>query len=206
MWIKTPTSSSAQQIWIINFENNNTLSILDDHQEVRYLEWSAEGTPAETLTWDSLPVDMWDEIPQNSWNEFPVIELGEYRNRILGCGGREVFVHDFGPTFNGRPINAILEKSYFKLGANDSYSTFQFDRVVPWMDGEIGSMVDVRVGSADTTGSPITNSAYRTYVLGTTQKLDFRRQAKWGSITFRCQTSNVTLSGVEIKVNQANTR
>ena len=206
VWIKTPTSSSAQQIWIINFENNNTLSILDDHQEVRYLEWSAEGTPAETLTWDSLPVDMWDEIPQNSWNEFPVIELGEYRNRILGCGGKEVYVHDFGPTFNGRPINAILEKSYFKLGAEDSYSTFQFDRVVPWVDGEIGSMIDVRVGSSSTTGAPITNTPYRTYVLGTTEKLDFRRQAKWGSITFRCQTSNVTLSGVEITVNQANKR
>ena len=206
VWIKTPTSSSAQQIWIINLENNNTLSVLDDHQEVKYLEWSAEGTPAETVVWDNFPVDEWDEIPQNSWNEFPVIELGEYRNRILGCGQREVYVHDFGPTYNGRPINAILEKSYFKLGANDSYGTFQFDRIVPWVSGETGSMIDIRVGGAGSVGNPIANTPFRTYTIGTTEKLDFRRQAKWGSLTFQCSTSGVELSGVEVKVNSANRR
>ncbi len=206
VWIKTPTSGFAQEIWIINFENNNALSVLDDHQEVRYLEWSAEGTPAQTVTWDSFPIDAWDNIPQNSWNEFPVIELGEFRNRVLGCGGREVYVHDFGPTFNGRNIDAMLEKSYFKLGANDSYGTFQFDRVVPWVSGDIDAMVDIRVGSSATAGSPVTHSPFRTYTVGTTEKLDFRRQAKWGSISFRCQTPGVELSGVEIKVNAANKR
>ena len=206
VWIKTPTSSDAQQIWIINLENNNTLSVLDDHQEVRYLEWSAEGTPAETIVWDNIPVDEWDEIPQNSWNEFPVIELGEYRNRVLSCGSREVFVHDFGPTYNGRPINALLEKSYFKLGANDSYGTFQFDRIVPWVSGETGDMVDIRVGGAGSVGNPIVNTPFKTYTIGTTEKLDFRRQAKWGSLTFQCSTSGVELSGVEIKVNSANRR
>ena len=206
VWIKTPTSNSAQQIWIINLENNNTLSVLDDHQEVKYLEWSAEGTPAETVVWDNFPVDQWEEIPQNSWNEFPVIELGEYRNRVLGCGQREVYVHDFGPTYNGRPINAILEKSYFKLGANDSYGTFQFDRVVPWASGETGDMIDIRVGNAASVGAPTAHTSFKTYTIGMTEKLDFRRQAKWGSITFQCTTAGVELSGVEIKVNSANRR
>ena len=206
VWIKTPISSVSQEIWIINLQNNYTLDVLDDHQEVRYLEWSAEGTPAETVTWDNFPVDMWDEIPQNSWNEFPIVELGEYRNRVLGCGGREVFVHDFGPTFNGRPINAVLEKSYFKLGAQDSYSSFQFDRVVPWIEGASGSMVDVRVGTADNLGSPVNNTPYQTYRLGSTSKLDFRHLGRWGSITFRCLTSGVELSGVEIQVNSAGKR
>ena len=206
VFIKTPTSSVQQEIWIINFENNNTLSVLDDHQEVRFLEWSAEGTPAETIVWDNIPVNEWDNIPQNSWNEFPVIELGEYRNRVLGCGGREVYVHDFGPTFNGRPINAILEKSYFKLGAQDSYSSFQFDRVVPWIEGEVNAMVDIRIGTADNPGAPVSHTNYKTYTLGRTSKLDFRRLGRWGSITFRCLTSGVELSGVEIQVNAAGRR
>lgn len=206
VWIKTPTSDSAQEIWIINLENNNTLSVLNDHQEVRYLEWSAEGTPAESLTWDNIPIDQWDDFPQDSWNEFPVIELGQYRNRILGCGGREVYVHDFGPRFNGRDIDAILEKSYFKLGAQDSYSTFQFDRVFPWVEGPADSTLSVRVGSANTVGSPVVFSPYQTYILDTTQKLDYRLQAKWGAISFRSSTVGTEISGVEIKVNTANRR
>ena len=206
VWIKTPTSEVAQEIWVINLENNYTLDVLDDHQEIKYLEWSAEGTPAESTTWDSIPVDTWEEVQQNSWNEFPVVELGDYRNRILGCGGREVYVHDFGPTYNGRAIDALLEKSYFKLGASDSYSTFQFDRVVPWVEGNTDAMIDIRVGKSNSLGSPITNTAFKTYTIGTSEKLDFRTQAKWGSITFRCQTSGVELSGVEITVNSASRR
>ena len=170
------------------------------------MEWSAEGTPAQTVTWDNFPVDEWDEIPQNSWNEFPVIELGEYRNRVLSCGGREVFVHDFGPTYNNRPIDAVLEKSYFKLGAQDSYSSFQFDWVVPWIEGATGQMVDIRIGTADNPGAPVSHTNFKTYTLGRTSKLDFRRLGRWGSITFRCQTSGVELSGVEIQVNAAGRR
>ena len=56
IWIKTPTSANAQEIWILDIDNNYTLSVLDDHQEVNFLAFSAEGTPAETTTWDSIPV------------------------------------------------------------------------------------------------------------------------------------------------------
>ena len=206
VWIKTPTSEVAQEIWIIDLENNYTLSVLDDHQEIKFMEWSAEGTPAVTLTWDTIPAPEWDLIQQNSWNEFPVIELGEYRNRILSAGGRGVFVHDYGLTYNKRPIAGILEKSYFKLGAGNSHETFQFDRLVPWVEGETGSELSIRVGSANSLGDSIRHTNYKTYRIGTTEKLDFRRQAKWGSMTFYSTTSGTMISGVEIIVNSASRR
>ena len=204
--IKTPTGPTTQEIWVIDIDNNYALSVLDDHQEINFLEFSPEGTPAETTTWDSIPAPSWDTIPQNAWNEFPFIELGEFRNRILGCGGRQVFVHDFGGSYNGRAINAVLEKAYFKLGAQDSYSSFQFDRVVPWVEGNNGDSIDIRVGSADNLGVPVTYVPYQTYTLGRTSKLDVRHLGRWGAITFRCQTSGVELSGVEIQVNSAGKR
>ena len=204
--IKTPTGPSTQEIWIIDLDNNNSLSVLDDHQEINFLEFSAEGTPAETTTWDSIPASSWETIPQNTWNEFPITELGEFRNRILGCGGRQIFVHDFGDNYNGRVINAVLEKAYFKLGAQDSYSTFQFDRVVPWAEGDDGALLDIRVGRSQSLGSSIDYTQWKTYTIGRSTKLDFRRLARWGAITFRCQTSGVQLSGVEIQVNSAGKR
>ncbi len=206
VWIKTPTSEVAQEMWIIDLDNNYTLSVLDDMQEVKYMEWSADGTPAESLSWDTMPVLEWEDIQQNSWNEFPIIEFGDYRNRLLSCGGREVFVHDYGTTYNGRAIEALLQKAYFKLGAGNSRETFQFDRIIPWIQGDDGEMVSIRVGGANTLGSDTTFTPFRTYTIGTTEKLDFRRQAKWGAISFSCQTSGTQLSGVEITVNSSNRR
>ena len=206
VWIKTPTSDVTQEIWIITLDNNNSLSRLDDHQELKFLEWSAEGTPAVSATWDTISAASWDNIEENAWHDYPIVELGDFRNRMLSCGGNRVFVNDFGQTFNGRAINAVLEKAYFKLGASDSYGTFQFDRVVPWIDGGEGDVVEVRVGSAQTVGSPTTHTPYKAYRVGITDKLDFRRQAKWGSITFQCRVPGVSLAGAEIKVNSASRR
>ena len=110
VWIKTPTSETSQEMWILNLDTGS-MSILDDHQEIGYMRWSAEGVPAVSTTWDSFQADIdWDEIPQESWNDFPFLALGDFRNRILSCGGREVYVHDFGQTFNGRAIDAVLQK------------------------------------------------------------------------------------------------
>ena len=209
VWIKTPTGPETQEIWVLDIENNYSLSVLDDHQEINFFEWSADGTPARSESWDTITSMSWDTIEENSWNDFPITELGEYRNRMLSCGGRQVFVHDFGATYNGRTIDAVLEKDYFKLGAQDSYSSFQFDRVIPWAHSgnqESNTLLSIRVGTSESVGSGISQTPYRNYIIGTTSKLDFRKLGRWGSITFRCQTPGVQLSGVEIQVNSANKR
>ena len=206
VWIKTPTSETSQEIWIIGLDNNNALSILDDHQELNFMTWSAEGTPAESITWDSIVSQDWEGIEEDAWHDFPIVDLGDYRNRILSCGGSRIFVNDFGQTFNGRTIDAILEKAYFKLSANNSYSTFQFDRVIPWASGPDNSVVSVRVGGANNTALPINYSEYKNFVVGNSDKIDFRKQARWGAIAFRCADPGVELSGAEITVNSANRR
>ena len=209
IWIKTPVGDTEQQIWILDVENNYTLSVLDDHQEINFLEWSAEGTPARSESWDTITSNMWDTLEENSWNDFPVTELGEYRNRMLSCGNNKVFVHDFGQTFNGRTINAVLEKEYFKLAAQDSYSTFQIDRVIPWAQNSLdfpNTILSIRVGTAGSTGETVTYTPYRNFTIGQTSKLDFRRLGRWAAVGFRCTTPGVQLSGIEMQVNSANKR
>ena len=205
VWIKTPTSETQQEMWILNLDTGS-MSILDDHQEIGYFLWSAEGVPATSTTWDSFADDIeWDTIPQDGWNEFPFLALGEFRNRILSVGGREVFVHDFGNSYNGRTINAVLQKEYIKGGRN-SHSTFQFSRVIPWASGPTGSVIDVRVGSSGTTADAPAWTPYRSFTLGTSRKLDYRLRANWGSIGFRSQTSGMRLSGYELDIESENRR
>ena len=205
VWIKTPISDSSQEMWIYNL-NNKTLSVLDDHQEIRYLTRSAEGVPAINTTWDTFQPDhRWNEIPQNSWNEFPFLALGEYRDRVLSCGGREFYVHDFGPTFNGRTINAILQREYLRLKEN-SYGTYTISRIIPWFRAAGGTQYSVRIGGATTTSSETSFTPYQVYTVGTTEKLDFRRNVKWGAYTILCNTSGAEASGLEVDILDTNRR
>ena len=186
--------------------DTGSMSILDDHQEIGYMRWSAEGVPAVSTTWDSFQSDIdWNEIPQESWNDFPFLALGDFRNRILSCGGREVFVHDFGQTYNGRAIDAVLQKEYIK-GSENSYASFQMNAIIPWVDGNQGEIFEARVGEANTVTNPVNWTPYRTYTVGTTRKRNFRLRADWGAVGFRSQTSGTRLSGFEIDVGSINRR
>lgn len=206
VWIKTPVSDTSQEMWIYNL-NNKTLAVLDDHQEVRYITRSAEGVPAVNTTWDTFhPLDdTWNDIPQNSWNEFPILALGEYRDRILSCGGREFYVHDFGSTFNGRTINAQLQREYLKL-TEDTYGSYTINRIIPWFRAPGNTQYSVRIGGASTTASETSFTPYQTYTVGTTEKLDFRRNVKWGAYTILSNTSGAEVSGLQVDVTQTNRR
>ena len=120
-------------MWIYNLENN-TLSVLDDHQEVEFMFFSAEGIPTLPVTWDTLSEGItWDGLTVDTWNDFPSLLGGaQFRNRLLSCGGRQVFVHDEGSSFNGRDFIATLEKQDTVIGG-DTYSSAQIQRVVPWV-------------------------------------------------------------------------
>ena len=205
VWIKTPISTDSQEIWIYNL-NADTLSVLDDHQEIKYFHWSADGIPALETTWNTFSENFtWDTLNTDSWNEFAVLVLGDYRNRILSVGGNKLFVHDFGFDFNGRTINAVLQQEYKRLSQN-SYGTSAIYRVVPWIDGASGTTTSVRVGGANTTSTPTSWTPYKTFTSGTTQKLDYRKQAKWGGIAFLSTTSGDKISGYEIEIVTQNRR
>ena len=206
VWIKTPISDTAQEMWIYNL-NNKTLSVLDDHQEIRYITRSAEGVPAENSTWDTFhPTDdSWEGLPQNSWNEFPVLQLGEFRDRVLSCGGREFYVHDFGSSFNGRAINAVVQREYLRLTDN-TYGTYTIHRVIPWLRAPINSQYSIRVGGASTTATETSWTPYQTYTVGRTEKLDFRRNVKWGGYTVLTNVSGAEISGLEVDVTSTDRR
>lgn len=209
VWIKTPVGEFDNQMWIINLENNFTLDVLDDHAEVNYIEWSADGVPAKTATWGSFADNTtWDTIRENTWQDFPVIEKGEYRNRVLSCGGRKTFVNDSGSTYNGRTIRAVLQKKYFKLGTETSYHTFEYTRVVPWVSlpTDVLGNLDIRVGGSNSVWDEVRWSNRKTYKFGRNAKLNFRKQTRWGSIEFVSTESNMDLSGVEITFNSGNRR
>ena len=196
VWIKTPISDTAQEIWIYNLDTQS-LSVLDDHQEIAYMVFSAEGVPARSTTWDNLQGD-WDSLQQNAWNEFPVLDLGEFRNRILSVGGREVFVHDFGESFNGRIITAIFRKEFLQPN-QDTYQSFTIDRLILWLDGS--GTASARVGGTDTPRRGVTAyTPFRTWTLGTTQKQDYRYRTKWAAVEVTCDTPGVRLTGYELMI------
>ena len=170
VWIKTPTGTNSQEMWIYNF-NNKTLSPLDDHQEIRYIHRTPIGLPAGTLNWDSL-TGTWDTLTQDTWNEFPTDVFGVFPNRIVSVGGRRVFLHDQGNDYNGRMINAVLRREYLKT-TSDSYGTFTISRVVPWLQANTGSSTSIRIGGASTTDQATTWRPYKTHIAGTTRKLDW---------------------------------
>ena len=200
VWIKTPISESSQEIWIYNLDND-TISILDDHQEVRYLVWSADGIPAQDIVWDSInPEQTWDSLVQNTWNEFPILIFGDFRNRILGCGGRELFVHDFGTTYNNREIRAVYRRENMRLLKSAHYA-LSVERVVPWVEGNLGDVVSVRVGTSQTAAHTTVWTPLQAYTLGTSERLHFRRLGHWAAVEFRCNTSGVTLSGFDFDIN-----
>lgn len=205
VWIKTPVSTSSQEMWIYNLDTGS-IAVLDDHQEIGYLLHSGTGLPNFNLTWDRFLSDLeWDNIPQNSWNAFPGSAEGSYQNRLVSCGNRKFFVHDQGADFNGRTINAVLRKDGAKGGVS-SHESFTISRVIPWLEAESGTMTSVRVGGMTTADKPVTWTPYRTWTSGTSEKLDFRKSVKWGSIEFLSQTSGVQLSGFEIDVVPQNRR
>ena len=199
IWIKTPVSGTEQQMWIYNLENN-TLAILDDHQEVEYMFFSAEGIPDVPVTWDGLS-GSWDGIPLDSWNEFPSALGGaSFRNRVLSVGARKIFVHDEGANFNGRAFTATLRREDLPVG--ESYSSGTINRIVPWVSSEAsGQALTVRVGGSNTPASTVTYTPTQTLAVDTGEKLDFRTTVKWAAIEFTASTSRLRLSGYDMSIS-----
>ena len=206
VWIKTPISTTEQEIWVYNL-HNDTISVLDDQQEVEYMLFSGDGLAITgNLTWDTLPMDLtWDTLNYDTWGDIPFNDSGLYINRLLSVGGRNVFVHDEGPTFNGRVITATLRKEDTPLTGN-TYSSGQIQRVICWVSSPTsGATISVRVGTSSTVNAPVSYTPLRTLSIDTGEKLDFRKTGRWGAIEFTTQTSGVQLSGYELEINSVQT-
>ena len=203
VWIKTPISNLSQEVWIYNL-SNKTLSIVDDHQEIRYIEFTSSGVPARTTTWDNLPAT-WDSLPEDTWNEFPVEGRANFIGRILSVGDNQIFVHDIGQTFNGRTIIGILQREFYNPG-QDTYGTFTCTRMVPWIDALTGVTTDIRLGSAAATDRMTTWRPYRSYTSGTSRRVDFRVNTSWLGFTFRSDDQRTRLNGFELELQSTDRR
>ena len=205
VWIKSPVGENTQEMWIYNL-NSKTLAVLDDHNEINYMATTAVGLPPISLNWNSLDEDLtWDTLPQTSWNEFPIPAVGEFRDRVISVGNRNIFIHDSGTTFNGREIMGELQREFVKLTDN-TYGTYTIYRLIPWIRAVTGTMYSIRVGGASTPGSPTSYTPYKTFTTGTTEKLDFRRNVKWGAFTIRSTTSGSEISGLELDISATDRR
>ena len=211
VWIKTPTGENTQEMWIYNL-SNNTLSVQDDHNDIKYMLFSPDGVPAEAvgLTWDNIDTNVeWDTLSENTWEEFFGDRTGVFRNRLLSSGGNQLFVHDSGNTYNGRAINAVLRQEYWQPSNTSSYNSFRINEVIPWVDYE-GSIsnptLDIRIGGSNNLNNPIAYTNYKTYNLATSRKIDFRRTYSWGAIEFRTNVSNMIFSGYQIEMTTTDRR
>ncbi len=208
VWIKTPTGTGVQEMWIYNIENN-TLSVLDDHEEINFMLFSADGVPSIPVTWDTFGADaMWDTLERSQWNEFPtnIAEGFLFRNRLLSVGARNVFVHDQGFDFNGRTITATLQRQDLRF-INNTYASNQIMQLRPHVGSDTsGAMLTCRVGGSNSVNDTTSWTPTRTFNVDTGQKLDFRKTIKWGAVEFVSDTSGVRLSGYEIDYNTSGGR
>ena len=208
MWIKTPVGADEQEIWIYNLENN-TLSVLDDHNDINFFFYSPEGIPTIPVTWDNFDED----LPRgmifdfDTWNDFPDVAGGaQYTNRMLSVGGRKIFIHDQGETFNGRAINAVLRREDLTL-SGDTYSSSQINRMILWVSATTpGSMISARVGGSNAVNGALSWTGSRTLAVDTGEKLDFRKTVRWGSVEFTSMTPRQRLSGYELETTPSKGR
>ena len=206
IWIKTPLTDGSNEMWIYNL-SNDTLSRLDGHRDVKYMLFSATGIPSARFEWDDFTENStWDTLPDSTWADFPPDEDSIYRNRLLSCGGRSIFIHDQGFTFNEDVIIATLRREDLRL-INDTYSSVQISRILPHVyDATPGSSLTCRVGGSNAVNAPVVWSPTRTLSVDSGQKLDFRTTVKWSSYEFVSASSGQILSGYEIDYNQSGGR
>ena len=196
--IKTPRTGSIQEMWIYNL-SKDTLSIQDDHNEVAYMLFSPCGVPTRQATWDNLP-GTWDDLAEDDWDAFPVLGLGDFRNRILSCGGNNIFVHDQGDTYNTRVIMSTLQRQDIQLG-DSAYDSVQATRVVLHVSSdENDSEVFVRLGGSEGANTNLSFQNYQRHAIETTTKTDWRFSTKWLAYTIQTADAGIKLSGVEIQV------
>ena len=194
--IKTPVAQDAQEIWVYNL-SNNTLSVQDDHQEVQYMVFSADGVPGRQQAWDDFGDNItWNTIQEIHWNDFAVHGLGDFRNRILSVGGRSLFVHDSGGRYNNRDINAVLRREDV-LFQETPYSRVQVRRTIPYVSGN--SDFQMRLGGSNNPNTNISWINYQRYDTDTSLKLDWRFSTHWLAYEINVTGGDLRMSGLEFE-------
>ena len=197
-------------LWRFNLENQ-TMTVQDDHAEIRYLVRSRDGLPSDALEINEFPTE-WtiDTIPVESFDDFPTLVRGQYSNRMISIGGDDsptVFVHDFGQQYNGRNITAVLQKNNI-IGTSETLrGTTTLERVVPLVDSFVpDTELTIEVGKSSTSHIDPDFTQTRTINVDTKVKADFRNNTRYQSIRFTSSTPGLALHAYELDLTQTNRR
>ena len=207
------TPSQAQIDAIKAAGNTATITSINNPGKVRTSSDASFRLATPTIT--SLRVDSyttsgqptWDDFSADTeWDGFPVEEFGDFRNRTLSVGGRTLFVHDAGNTYNGRAISAWLQREDL-LFQESSYSSVQVQRVIPHISGETGDELNIRIGGSQGANLGLTWQSYRVFNIDRDVKQDWRFTTRWLAYELRTTSDNsLIISGLELEGSEKGRR
>jgi len=142
--------------------------------------------------------EVWDADP-NPWNTdetvWDEVKYNPSGLRILSTSPDtpKLALMDATNTFNGAPFRSYVERTGLALpvtedGPPDMHTRKLFKRLWPRIDGTDGATIKVYVGKQDKIDGPVTWSAARDFIIGTTESIDFLLNGRLFAVRFESTT------------------
>lgn len=130
--------------------------------------------------------EAWD-LDITWWNEAAYSSL---KDGLIGCSEVRVanFVYDDHDTENGVPVESYVERIGLSLGSTERIKLVK--EVWPKLEGTLGDIVFIRVGSQMHSGHAVEWSPEIAFEIGVDDKADTFAQGRYISISFRSSTDN----------------
>lgn len=141
-----------------------------------------------------------------SWGESAVSRTSL---RLLGGNTTNLTYEDTGFTFNGSAFESCVERVAFGIPFDQNQppdiSTWKFCREIwPRMTGDIGTEVEVTIGSMSEISDTVIWDTPQTFVLGQDVKVNCTISGRMFALRFRSTgTGNWKLHGYDLEVNRA---
>lgn len=136
---------------------------------------------------DSVPDDSWDADAQ-AWD----LDLTEWEQQLQNSAQKNLVLAstneatptdskllevDIGPTFDGLPVNGVLQKFEMHFDQPDRVKICK--RVWPKFEANDGVVIDIRMGSSKVPGGSITWGSSVPFTQGTTEHIDLFAQGRY---------------------------
>ncbi len=168
VWVCFPENGETEPTLALVWDaTDNKIGIRDLEPKTPHIARGQIGNVTASVTWDT-DVENWSQ-DTSTWNQAlfnPTEDALLQADRI----GVELYAINEGSSFNGTPINSVVEKSGMSFG--DEFRVKLIRRVVPRIIGNIGTELTVRVGAANNDSNVIAWSPAVPFTLGDSQAID----------------------------------
>ena len=212
IWICFPTTgATTPNVALIWNYRDNTTTVRDLPPNTVSMSsgqlLASEASPTVADTWGTVQ-GSWDE-QNRPWGFSAFAPAG---NRLLfgtTGAGRKVYAADLSPTFDGAPIDAYVERIGLATIGQDRFGKPAYDgttrklvtEVYPRVTGDLGTVVNIYVGTQDTEDKPIEWHGPFPFRIGIDTKVEPQVSGMILSIRFAVVSNSTwTLSGYDLEI------